>query len=135
MVAYLNFGRTEAGRLHSAILLQELTHIGRDLVKCVKLLFILHELVSVNLVDEHFESDERVNLMRHLDDLEQLVAGDVFVGLVSIDHIDERAALAEGLHILRRQILELLLPRKVLNLELNVWVIRIICRFDCCGRR
>ena len=46
-------------------------------------------------MDEHFEDDVGVDLVRLLDDFVQLVASRVFVRLVSVDHVDQGAAASE----------------------------------------
>ena len=78
-------------------------------------------------MDEHLERDLGVQLVRNLDDFEQLVASEVLVLLVSIDDVHQRSAVLQVLGICRVGLSELLVAWKVLDVELDVWVVRNAC--------
>lgn len=71
-------------------------------------------------MDEHLENDVGVDLVRKLNNFVEFVASSVFVGLLSIDDVDQGATALESVNILHR---ELFCPWKVLDLKLDVWVV------------
>ena len=82
-------------------LLQQATHVGLNGVEAFDLLVIVHEHVAIDLVDEDFVPDVRLNLTGLLDNLEQLLAGAFIIGVMSINDIDQRATVLNMLNRVR----------------------------------
>ncbi len=70
-----------------------------------------------------------------LDDiLELLAVGLIILGL-RVNHIDQGAAVLDGLHILCGGVSQVIVPREILNGELYVWVVIDDHGLDLGGRR
>ena len=73
--------------------LQKPTHVRLNRVQALNLLVIVHEHVTVDLVDEDFVNDIRFNLASLLDQIPQTHACALVVRLVRVDDIDQGTAL------------------------------------------
>lgn len=110
-----------------AELADEASHVLRDLVEHVELLIVLLEKIRVYFVDKHFERNVWVYFVGHLYNFVQLVAGGVFVGLMSIDDVNKGSARSQNIDVLSAFLIKLFGTWKVQNLELNVWVVIRFC--------
>ena len=125
----------DAGKLEGELdglteLLQEAAHVRLDGVEALNLLLVIHEHIRVDLVNEDLVPDVTLNLISRLNHVEQLLAGSLVVSIVSIDHVDERAALLNVLHGVG---LEHVVAREVIHTELNVTVVVHLLLLDVGG--
>ena len=74
-------------------------------------------------MNKYCESDVWIDSVCHFDDLEKLVAGKIFVLLVSIHYVDQGATGFQGSNIVGVRGRELLGTWEILYLELDVWVV------------
>ena len=117
--------KLECKRNGLAELLKQAAHVRLDGVQTLNFLVVVHEHITVHLVDEHLVPDVGFDLAGALDDLEELLACGLVVGVVSIDDVDKCATV---LYVLHRVRLKHVVTGEVYHIEFNVVVVR-----DCLG--
>ena len=111
-------------------LLQEATHVALDGVQALNLLVIIHEHITVDLVDEYLVPDVGLDLASALDDLKQLLASTLVVSVMCINDINEGTAV---LNMLNRVRLQHVVTWKVDDIKLDVVVVRDNLSLDITG--
>ena len=79
---------------------QELSHVFLNLIQAVHLLFVRQEHIRVNLVNEDFVLYVLVDAGAGMNDISELLAVALVVLWLSINHIDQSAAVLDGCYIL-----------------------------------
>ena len=92
-------------------------------IEAVHFLLVGEKHVSVDLVYEHLVLYVLVDRAASLYYVTQLSAVRFVVLGLSIDNVDERAAVADGRYVCRRGLLEVVGAREVLNGKLDVGVV------------
>ena len=61
--------------------------------------------------------------MGHFDNLKKHIACMIFILLMSVNHVNQAAAVLEVCNICRIRLLQLLGSREIFDLELDMWVV------------
>jgi hypothetical protein len=116
----VNAGQLESQRDWLSELLKESAHVLLDSVQALNLLVVVHEHIAVHLVDKDLVPDVRLNRACLFNHLKQLLASALVICVVSVNHVDECAAV---LDLLLRVGLQHVITWEVHYAELNVVIV------------
>ena len=116
----VNARQLEGKRNGLTELLEQAAHVGLDRIEALNLLIIVHEHVTINLVNEDLIPYVRFDLACALNNLKELLASGLVIRIVRINHIDKCTAVLNMLNGVR---LQHVVAREVNNVELDVVIV------------
>ena len=84
----IDAGKLESKRDWLSKLLKQSTHVSLNSIEAFNLLIIVHEHITVHLMDENLVPDIRLDLARLFDNLEEFLTSAFIICIMSVYNID-----------------------------------------------